>query len=232
MTKFRYSSSYARQLRSFTTSLLKFSKDDNEIRFFAKLFDQNIGCFEISAINKAISIIRKNFVDLSSKGDHNFRKVKVNIKDIMKYLQLIFSMFRLIQESKVKNYANINDTPLQNRVRDYIVDIQPAIVIETNGVEFLMIVEREAKLTAQHLSYRSTNAAEAVKKSLYQVNQDKNSSTENKPGMSIEMTTGKMPLKLPAAQMSPAPTTLKTEQVVKFKPSNFIGQAICQARTT
>ena len=67
-------------------------------------------------------------------------------------------------ESKVKNYASINNQPLQNRIRDYIVDIQPAIIIETNGIEFLMIVEREAKLTSQHMSQRSANAAEEVQK--------------------------------------------------------------------
>lgn len=38
---------------------------------------------------------------------------------------------------------------LQNRVRDYLIELQPAVVVEVNGIEFLSIVEREAQLIAQ-----------------------------------------------------------------------------------
>ena len=55
----------------------------------------------------------------------------------------------------MKNYDDIDESPLQNRIRDYIVEIQPAIVIETNGIEFLMIVDKEAKLIQKKLRTKS-----------------------------------------------------------------------------
>ena len=49
----------------------------------------------------------------------------------------------------MKNYENLNGDSLQNRVRDYLIELQPAVVVEVNGIDFLSMVEREAQLIAK-----------------------------------------------------------------------------------
>lgn len=79
-------------MRSFCLSLLKCAKDkDSELAYFARLFDDNIEQFQITRLNKAIQILRKNYMEFSSKGDHNFKRLKLKIKDIIKFLGQIFS---------------------------------------------------------------------------------------------------------------------------------------------
>lgn len=133
----KYSASYAKHIKTFVASLIRHSKDDTEIRYFSRLFDENSSLSQMGAVNKAISILRKNFADYNTKGDHNLKKTKMKVKEVVKYLQLIF-------RQKGKAFPEIFDeNSVQNRVRDYIVEIQPAIVVETNGIEFLEMVERE-----------------------------------------------------------------------------------------
>lgn len=62
----------------------------------------------------------------------------------MKILKRIF-------QKKIDNYVELNRTNLQVRVRDYVIEIQPTVIMETSGLGFLEIVRREAVLVRQHL---------------------------------------------------------------------------------
>ena len=78
-------------MKSLLASTLRHAKDDKEVRFFGELLDQNITYFEASSITKGIQLLRKHYVDFTSKGDHSFKKVKVKIQELVKHLCAIFS---------------------------------------------------------------------------------------------------------------------------------------------
>lgn len=90
-------------MKSLLMSLLKYARDDIEGKFFARIIDSNASKFQIWAINKGIITIRKNHGDFSSKGDHNFRKVKIQIKEIVKHLLLIFSRIVSFENQRQKD---------------------------------------------------------------------------------------------------------------------------------
>jgi hypothetical protein len=129
-------------LRPLLKSILKYSKDDSEVRFFSTLVESNCEISETVAVNKGIQILRKNFLDFTSKGDHNFRKVKIRVADLIKYLCQIL-------KSKCKNYDDLAGLPIQTRIRDYIIDMQSSQSMEINGIEFLEIISREARLISE-----------------------------------------------------------------------------------
>lgn len=83
--------------------------------------------------------MKKKYQDLNGRNDDSFKKVKLNIQDILKILKRIFN-------NKVNNYQDLNGTHLQTRVRDYVIEIQPSVIMETSGLGFLEIVRREANL--------------------------------------------------------------------------------------
>ena len=62
----------------------------------------------------------------------------------MKILKRIF-------QKKIDNYVDINGTNLQVRVRDYVIEIQPTVIMETSGLGFLEITRREAVMVRQYL---------------------------------------------------------------------------------
>jgi len=136
--------------KNFMGSVVKHAQGDPEVKFFANVIEENTDAFIIGFLNKAVQVLRKNFVEFSSKGDHNFRKVKIKVQDLFKYLSQIF-------KPRYKNYDNMGGTPIQTRVRDYLIQMHPSVVIETNGIDFLQIVEKEAlliqNLTGQNREY-------------------------------------------------------------------------------
>ena len=140
-------------IRPLLKSILKYVKDDSEIRFFSSLIETNAETAEIVAINKGIHILRKNFLDFTSKGDHNFKKVKIRVADLIKYLCQIL-------KGKCKNYDDLGGLPIQTRIRDYIIEIQSSQSMEINGIEFLEIISREARL----ISAETKSSKQAVAK--------------------------------------------------------------------
>jgi len=135
----KYSQSFDRNIRSFLKSLVKFGKEGSQIGWFAKLIEDNTEYLIISALVKAVSLMRKKYQDINSKYDDTFKRVKMNIQDILKLLKRIFG-------PKIKGYKDLNGIPLQTRVRDYVIEIQPSVIMETSGLGFLEIVRREAYL--------------------------------------------------------------------------------------
>jgi len=85
----------SKTFKPYLLGVLKYSKEEGEIKFFAKLMNSNANHFLCSSICKAIQIFRKYFVEFFSKGNHNFRKVKVKIQDLYKYLCQIYSTHTL-----------------------------------------------------------------------------------------------------------------------------------------
>jgi hypothetical protein len=119
--------------------VIKFGKEGSQVHFFALLIEKNTEYLIISAIVKAIEQMKKKYQDLNGRNDDSFKKVKLNIQDILKILKRIFN-------NKVNNYQDLNGTHLQTRVRDYVIEIQPSVIMETSGLGFLEIVRREANL--------------------------------------------------------------------------------------
>lgn len=84
-------------MASFLHSVVKFGKDGSQIHFFALLIENNTQFLIISAIVKAIELMKKKYQDLNGRNDDSFKKVKMNIQDILKILKRIF-------RKKVKGY--------------------------------------------------------------------------------------------------------------------------------
>ena len=165
-------------IRPLLKSILKYAKDDSEVRFFSSMIESNAETPEIVAVNKGIHILRKNFLDFTSKGDHNFRKVKIRVADLIKYLCQIL-------KNKCKNYDDLGGSPIQTRIRDYIIDMQSSQSMEINGIEFLEIISREAKLIAQENKTQKQTATKKFEQSAYsskpQVHAQNYTSTPGKP---------------------------------------------------
>lgn len=135
----KHSQSFDRKMRSFLKSLVKFGKEGSQVGWFAKLIENNTEYLIICALVRAVDLMRKKYQDLNSKYDDTFKKVKMNIQDILKILKRIF-------KPKIKEYEELNGVNLQTRVRDYVIEIQPSVIMETSGLGFLEIVRREAFL--------------------------------------------------------------------------------------
>ena len=135
----KYSQSFERTIRSFLKSLVKFGKEGSQVGWFAKLVETNTEYLIVSALVRAVSMMRKKYQDLNSKYDDTFKRVKMNIQDILKMLKRIYC-------PQIKGYTELNGINLQTRVRDYVIEIQPSVIMETSGLGFLEIVRREAYL--------------------------------------------------------------------------------------
>lgn len=135
----KHSQSFDRKMRSFLKSLVKFGKEGSQVGWFAKVIENNTEYLITSALVRAINLMRKKYQDLNSKHDDTFKRVKMNIQDILKILKRIF-------KPKIKGYLELNGVNLQTRVRDYVIEIQPSVIMETSGLGFLEIVRREAYL--------------------------------------------------------------------------------------
>lgn len=140
----KHSQSFDRKMRSFLKSLVKFGKEGSQVGWFAKLIENNTEYLIICALVRAVDLMRKKYQDLNSKHDDTFKRVKMNIQDILKILKRIF-------KPKIKKYVELSGVNLQTRVRDYVIEIQPSVIMETSGLGFLEIVRREAYLVMQKL---------------------------------------------------------------------------------
>ena len=140
----KHPSSYDSKMAIFLNSVVKYGKDGSQLNFFAHLIESNTEFLIISALVKAVDLMKKKYQELNGRSDDSFKKVKMNIQDILKILKRIF-------QKKIDNYVDLNGTNLQVRVRDYVIEIQPTVIMETSGLGFLEIVRREAVLVRQHL---------------------------------------------------------------------------------
>ena len=140
----KHPSSYDSKMGIFLNSVVKYGKDGSQLNFFAHLIEGNTEYLIISALVKAIDLMKKKYQELNGRSDDSFKKVKMNIQDILKILKRIF-------QKKIDNYVELNGTNLQVRVRDYVIEIQPTVIMETSGLGFLEIVRREAVLVKQNL---------------------------------------------------------------------------------
>lgn len=204
-------------IRPLLKSILKYAKDDSEMRFFSSMIESNAETPEIVAVNKGIHILRKNFLDFTSKGDHNFRKVKIRVADLIKYLCQIL-------KSKCKNYDELGGLPIQTRIRDYIIDMQSSQSMEINGIEFLEIISREAKLIAQENKTQKQTATKKLEQSAYsskpQVQAQNYTSTPGKPAQR-DAPTGDSGGSHSPAQFASKPQNRATQESPKSPTSGF-----------
>jgi hypothetical protein len=112
--------------------------------FFARLVDQNQSFETVAFLNEAIKHLRRKFSDLASRSEDVFKKLRLNFNDVLAALRKIFG-------KKAKDYENLGGDILKNRLRDYILRLQSSSsVLETTGLVFLEIVQKEAHLVLEH----------------------------------------------------------------------------------
>ena len=133
----RYPNSYQKELGSFLESIIKLGRDNNEISWFATLIEKNTDYLILTACAEAIQRMKSKYQDLNSKVDEPFKKLKMNVQDILRLLRKLFA-------KKIKEYERMGREILQVRVRDYIIDIMPSMFMDISGLNFLEIVRREA----------------------------------------------------------------------------------------
>lgn len=210
---------FGKMIRPLLKSILKYAKDDSEIRFFSSMIESNSETPEVVAVNKGIHILRKNFLDFTSKGDHNFRKVKIRVADLIKYLSQIL-------KNKCKNYDELGGLPIQTRIRDYIIDMQSSQSMEINGIEFLEIIAREAKLIAQETKTQKQSTQKKLEQAAYsprpqpQTQADPKASTPAKAA-ARQTPTGDSGGSHSPAQFASKPQGLPTQSSPKSPPSAF-----------
>jgi len=86
----KHPSSYDSKMAIFLNSVVKYGKDGSQLNFFAHLIESNTEFLIISALVKAVDLMKKKYQELNGRSDDSFKKVKMNIQDILKILKRIF----------------------------------------------------------------------------------------------------------------------------------------------
>lgn len=139
-------------------SLLKHSKPNSELSFYATLLSTNVELVILVPVAKALSILkRRSALGAAAEGrsDDLYRKVKMTYADVIDACKKIFGK---IVASDEAGYENLGGAHLKHRVRDYILKIQTnTTILECNGLTFLEVVLREAALIKTELQKHSTS---------------------------------------------------------------------------
>ena len=138
--KKKYPNSYQKTAGVFFASIYKHGKTGGEPEFFAKLIDENCSHFVITFLDKTMTLLKKKSPEtVHCRSSAQFKSMKLNIQDIIKYIKQIFRPYKKILD-------NLEEKNLQYRIRDYMINYQPNMIMETTGLAFLEIVKKEAEL--------------------------------------------------------------------------------------
>lgn len=75
-------------------SLLKFGKDNHEVRFFAKLANLNVPGADCQTFSLALKLIRSKFGVFNGRTENGLKQIKVTVPEVLQMLPNIFSIFQ------------------------------------------------------------------------------------------------------------------------------------------
>lgn len=150
----KHPAQYDKYMSQFLKSLIKHSKPNTELSFYATLLSSNVDSQILVPVSKAVSILKKKLalgVVSEGRNDDLCRKVKLSYAEVVESCKKIFAK---ACPFSAKEYEELTEKNIKHRVRDYILKIQShSSILESNGLTFLEIVLREAALVRDELDH-------------------------------------------------------------------------------
>jgi hypothetical protein len=116
-------------------SILKYGEHGSDILLFGELIDKNSSFTEVKYINRAVDLLGKKSVRLG-RNESTYRSIKLNLPEIVKMLSKIFGK---------KLERKFDNKSVQARIREFFQKSHTGLImIETDGLNFLNLVRREA----------------------------------------------------------------------------------------
>lgn len=141
-------------------SILKHGEHGSDILLFGELIDKNSSFSEVKYINRAVDLLGKKSVRLG-RNESTFRSIKLNLPEIVKMLSKIFGK---------KLERKFDNKSVQTRIREFFQKSHSGLImIETDGLNFLNLVKREAMYQIEVEDYKNFNSAGNYDSDIYNI---------------------------------------------------------------